>query len=292
MTEGITYRAYAKINLYLDILNRRRDGYHNVETIFQSVSLADVLSFSKRTSGVFLECSTPALDDGSANLAYRAAALLQERTGVSQGVYLYLQKQIPIAAGLAGGSANAAATLAALNYLWELGLSKGQLQRLALELGSDVPYCLVGGTQAATRRGEDLHATPPLPPTWFLLLHPPLAVSTPRIYNSPRLEKNTSKRFAGKTSGFRRAIEALERGDFSEAVFNRMEGPVFADYPQLAEGKRRLLAAGCSAAAMSGSGPTLFGVCRSRDHATHVAEQLNDYQSSIVYSVSQGVEHE
>lgn len=290
MTDSISYRAYAKINLYLDVLARRGDGYHNIETIFQSVSLADALSFTRQESGISLKCSNPELDDGSSNLAYRAAALLQERSGVSYGARIYLEKKIPIAAGLAGGSANAAATLAGLNYLWNAGLTKGRLRELALELGSDVPYCLTGGTRAATGRGEELHYAAPLPLTWFVLLHPPIAVSTSRVYNSPRLEKNPEQPEGGKTPSFRRAIEALERGDLAEAVFNRMEAPVFADYPHLAEAKQRLIEAGCPAAAMSGSGPTLFGVCNSRDHAMQVAGRISDYRSTIVYSVSQGLE--
>ena len=292
MGQGITYRSYAKINLYLDVVNRRRDGYHNIETIFQTVSLFDTQSFSKRTGGISLECSTAELDDGNANLAYRAASLLLDYTGANQGVYIYLRKHVPIAAGLAGGSGNAAAALVALNYLWDLDLSRAELQTLALELGSDVPYYLRGGTWAAARRGEELHPVPRLPLTWFVLVHPPLAISTSRVYNSPRLTRNTEPIFAGKTRSFRAAIRALAQGDLPGAVFNRMEGPVFADYPHLAEIRDRLLEAGCLAAAMSGSGPTLYGVCASRDHASHVAEAFPDYAVSVVYSVDQGVEPE
>ncbi len=292
MADGIAYRSYAKINIYLDVLPRRRDGFHNIETIFQTVNLSDQLSFSKRRSGISMECSTSELDDGSSNLAYRAARLLQERTGTSQGVYIYLQKRIPIAAGLAGGSGNAAATLAALNYLWDLGLPPARLREYALELGSDVPYCLVGGTKGATRRGEELFTAPQVKPTWIILLHPPLAVSTSRIYNSPALLRNTARPFAGKTPSFRRALRALERSDWAGAVFNRMEGAVFKDYPHLSHARLRLLEEGCTAAAMSGSGPTLFGVCASRDHAYQVAERLSEYRSTVAYTVSQGIEQE
>jgi len=290
----IVYYSYAKINLYLDVINRRRDGFHNIETIFQGVSLHDTLRFTEARSGIALECSTPELDTGEGNLVYRAAALLQHATGCSRGVIIQLEKTIPVAAGLAGGSGDAAATLVALNHLWDIHLPAGHIRKLALDLGSDVPYCALGGTMAATRRGEELVPLPPLPLTWFVLVHPAIAVSTARVYNSGHLTHSSEKPFAGRTPSFRRAITALRHGDYSAAVFNRMEGAVFHDHPRLAEAKRRLLDAGCKAAAMSGSGPTLFGVCDSKSHATTIANtvgrELPDCRMSVVSSIALGVE--
>lgn len=161
MPTDIAYRSYAKINLYLDVLGRRRDDYHNIETIFQSVDLADELFFSDQPSRITLVCSVPELGTVESNLVYRAATLLKERTGCPLGARIQLEKRIPIAAGLAGGSSNAAATLVALNTLWNLRLTANAIRTLALELGSDVPYCTVGGTMAAMRRGEDLRPLPP-----------------------------------------------------------------------------------------------------------------------------------
>lgn len=294
MSTPIVYYSYAKINLYLDVLGRRRDGYHNIETIFQSVSLKDTLQFTEARSGIALECSTADLDTGEGNLAYRAAALLQKSTGCTHGVEIQIEKAIPIAAGLAGGSGDAATTLLALNHLWDIHLPLGYIRKLALELGSDVPYCTVGGTMAATRRGEELTPLAPLPKTWFVLVHPAIAVSTSRVYNSPNLTHSEEQPFAGRTRSFRRAIAALQRGDLRNAVFNRMESAVFQDHPSLAEAKRRLIEAGCSAAAMSGSGPTLFGVCRTKSQATKISESiagaLPDCRSSVVSNVSTGVE--
>ncbi len=282
MATTIAYRSYAKINLYLDVLNRRRDGYHNIETIFQTVDLADRITFTERDSGIVLDCSDPQLAHVETNLASRAALLLQNRTGCNRGVSIYIQKNIPVAAGLAGGSGNAAAALRALDDLWELNLPESTLRQLALELGSDVPYCLVGGTMAATGRGEELMPLDPLPRAWFVLVHPEVAISTPRVYNSPRLVRNEGARFAGRTAGFRRAIHALYHGRFQEAVFNRMEEAVFADLPSLAEVKEALLSTGCIAAAMSGSGPTLFGVCKTRRDAQRVADSISDYRVLVV----------
>ena len=286
----IAYRSYAKINLYLEVLRRRRDGYHDIETIFQTVGLADELHFTEASSGVSIVCSTPELDTTESNLVHRAAVLLQERTGCSLGARIDLNKRIPIAAGLAGGSGNAAATLVALNSLWDLRLLPAELRTLALELGSDVPYCLVGGTMAATRRGEEMIPLSPLPDAWFVLLHPAIAISASRVYNSPRLRYSGERVFAGRTPGFRKTIRALEHGEFADVVFNRMEEPVFAGHPQLAEAKQRLIDAGCIAAAMSGSGATLFGVCRDKSHALRVAETFHDYKTSVVRNVPAGLE--
>jgi 4-diphosphocytidyl-2-C-methyl-D-erythritol kinase len=287
---SVIYHSYAKINLYLDVLNRRRDGYHNIETVFQTVGLCDRLTFTERDSGLHLDCDVPQLANAETNLAYRAAALLQDRTGCDLGAHIYIEKRIPIAAGLAGGSGNAAATLVALNDLWGLELPPAQLQRLALELGSDVPYCMVGGTVAATGRGEVMMPLDPLGEAWFVLLHPPVSVSTPRVYNSPRLRLNASPRFAGRTAGFRDAIYALHRGRLSRAIRNTMEDVVFAGHPSLAEAKARLLAEGCIAAAMSGSGPTLFGVCESRRDGMRVAEGFPEWRSTVVSAVGFGLE--
>ncbi len=284
-------KSYAKINLYLDVLRRRSDGYHDIETIFQTVSLHDRLSFKDDPSGrVALTCSRPDLETGDTNLVCRAAALLCRHTGCVRGAAMHLEKNIPVAAGLAGGSGNAAAALAGLNRLWDLGLTTECLQDLALELGSDVPYCLTGGRMAGTARGECLSPVDASGTGWYVLVHPPLAVSTAQVYNHPLLEKNTEPPIDGKTESFRRAIDALAAGDFAGAVFNRMERPVFTMHPLLAEIKAQLLDAGCLAAAMSGSGPTMFGVCASCEEARRVAESLGEgCASTVVETVPKGV---
>ncbi len=285
MTNTLTLRSHAKINLYLDVLDRRPDGFHNIETVFQTVSLADELTLAEAPSGVTLTCSRPDLDCGPANLVCRAAALLLARTGCARGARIHLEKNIPVAAGLAGGSGNAAAALDALNTLWKLELTPAQLQALGLELGSDVPYCLVGGTQGATGRGEQLFPLPPVPETWCVLVHPPIQVSTAAVYNSPRLLRNTEQPSAGRTRTFQRALDALRAGDWAQAVFNRMESPVFELHPGLETLKCRLRETGCVAAAMSGSGPTVFGICTSRERAERAAEALAPHATSVVKTV-------
>lgn len=277
----LRYRSYAKINLYLDVLQPRPDGYHNIETIFQSVGLYDTLEFSANDEGaITLDCSRDDLGEAEKNLAYRAAALLKERASVAQGMHIKLEKCIPVAAGLAGGSGNAAATLLACDQLWGLGYPVEKLCTLGATLGADVPFCIRGGTMAATGIGEELHPLPPMPELWVVLVHPEISISTPWVYKHPDLEKNPEVpelKTGDKlhpfpaTSKFRNALCAYNRGAWKELVFNRMESVVFAEYPQLAAYKKRLLDAGCIAAAMSGSGSTVFGICENENSASAIA---------------------
>jgi len=290
MPHAAVYKSYAKINLYLDVLPRRNDGFHDIETVFQTVDLSDTLTFERRDSGIALHCDAAGLPTDASNLVVRAAGLLQEYTGTWEGADIRLEKRIPVAAGMAGGSGNAAAALVALNALWELGLGDETLSRLALKIGSDVPYCLRGGTVAATGRGEVMTPLAPLPETWFILVHPELELSTAAVYNSPLLEKNSSCKFDGMTQDFRDALHALERADWGAVVFNRMETAVFPGYPDLRELSETLLGQGCMASAMSGSGPTVFGVCRDRGHAEKVGEAMTPHRTSVVRNAPVGVE--
>lgn len=290
MSTAIAYRSYGKINFYLDVLQRRRDGFHNIETVFQTVSLCDTLTFNEDMHRVSITCNMPDLDTGEGNLIFQAAELLRAHSGTRLGAKIDLEKQVPIAAGMAGGSGNAAAALIALNKLWDLRISEDRLRGMALELGSDVPYCTIGGTAAAARRGEELEPLAPIPRTWITLVHPPIAVSAARTYNHPELQRNDAPPFAGRTAGFRAAIRALYREDWAAAVFNRMEAPVFHDLPYLADIKKRLLELGALAAAMSGSGPTLFAVCKNQAHARKIADALPEYKTSVVHTAPVGVE--
>lgn len=288
--QPVTYRSYAKINLYLDVLNRRPDGFTNIETIFQTVGLWDELRLAPAESGIHFTCSDPALADPASNLVCRAAMLLREETGASSGVSLHLEKRIPVAAGLAGGSGNAAAALIGLNGLWDLGLATADLERLAGKLGSDVPYCLHGGTVAATGRGERMVALDPIPPQWLVLVHPPIAITASHAYGHPRLTRNMETTMGGKTAAFRRALDRLAEGDLPALVFNRMESGVFHDHPVLAKIKTRLRDLGCTASAMSGSGPTIFGLCATESAARAAAEQFIETPVSVLQTVNRGVE--
>ena len=287
----MVWRSFAKINLYLDVLRKRRDGYHNIETIFQTVNLYDELTFVN-DNHLSMTCSGAGLDTGRSNLVYRAAALLQEETGCMRGARIHLEKRIPIAAGLAGGSGNAAATLSALNKLWDLRLPLGRLTRLARVLGSDVSYCLYGGTMAGTQRGEELSALPPIQNVWFVLAHPSAAMSAVSAYNHALLE-TFANRLSRENAHSEKQSEPSQREIFLSS-FNRMEKPVFAEHKTLFDIKEILLKAGCDAVAMSGSGPTLFGVCHSQRDALKVAELLKlerpDCAASVVSPADNGIE--
>lgn len=288
MARSLVYKAYAKLNLYLEVFERRRDGYHDIETIFQTVGLADELRFDEQ-SGLTLTCDVAELESEN-NLALRAANLLRDQTGVDHGVHIDIRKRIPVAAGLAGGSADAAVTLIALNELWKLGEPTERLRDYAAQLGSDVPYLTLGGTVAATGRGDHLTPLDPIRKTWFLLLHPPLQVSAARVYNHPNLRKSHEPRTDSITDSFRVALETLAKGALSDVFHNAMEFAVFSEHPELAVLKQRMLDAGCASALMSGSGPTLFGLCKNQEHAQAIAAKFPDVSASVVPSVPAGVE--
>jgi len=285
---SVSLRAYAKLNLYLAVHERRTDGYHNIETVFQTVGLSDEIRLTPTAEGITVVCDRQDLNTAD-NLAVRAARLVHERHAPDRGVHIDLNKRIPVAAGLAGGSSDAAATLAGLNELWSLDLDAPTLHAYARELGSDVPCLLRGGTAAGVGRGDELTPLDPMRPTWFVLAHPDFEVSAARVYNHPLLEKRNEERVGAMTPSFKMVCGMLAQGALADALYNSMEAPVFSEYPELAVMKQRLLDAGCAGALMSGSGPTLFGLCRDEAHARAVAASI-DGPTSVVPAVSRGYE--
>lgn len=283
------YHAYAKINLYLSVIDRRPDGYHDIETVFQTVGLADEVQLSPAAGGeLTLSCNLPALE-GDDNLALRAARLLRDRFAPGRGAHIALTKRIPVAAGLAGGSTDAAAALVGLNDLWQANASAGDLRAIGAAIGSDVPFLIAGGTARGIGRGEVLQLLEPLREWWFVLVHPGIEVSAGRVYNHPALRKSREERIGGITPSFEGVLGTIERGAIADVLYNAMEIPVFLEYPELAVFKQRLLDAGCAGALMSGSGPTLFGLCKDRAHAERVAAQFTGVATSVVSTVPAGV---
>lgn len=281
------YHAYAKINLYLAVIDRRPDGFHDIETLFQTVGLADEVRLTPGGGAITLSCNVPELESGD-NLAGRAGRLLQARHAPGRGAHIAIEKRIPVAAGLAGGSSDAAAALVGLNELWGVGLSIEALQALGAEIGSDVPFLIRGGTMSGTGRGDVLQPLDPLREIWFVLLHPAIEVSAGRVYNHPELRKSREERIGGITSSFEGVLAAVSRGSIMDVLYNAMEIPVFMEYPEVAVLKQRLLDAGCAGAMMSGSGPTLFGLCKDRAHAERIAAQFTGVASSVVSTVPAG----
>lgn len=287
---GIRCQSYAKINLYLDVLSRRDDGFHDIETIFQSVSLRDELDCNPAESDLTLVIEGSDLPADEDNLVMRAARRMREQFHVGLGAELVLRKRIPVAAGLAGGSGDAAAALLGLNRLWDVNASVDALEAIAAELGSDVPYCLHGGTMAGTGRGEHLKALPALEPSWFILAHPSIAVSTPEIFNHPALQKSNERlERNGRSRPFSEAIISCARGRLAEVLVNTLESAALVAYPEIEGYKKAFRDAGCLGVLMSGSGPTVFGLCDDEAHAISIQNALASISTSVVHTVDVGV---
>lgn len=283
----LRFRSYAKINWYLDVLDKRADGFNNIETIFQSVSLYDELQLEESDT-LELTCTDSSLS-GDDNLVIRAARLLQEHAGCDLGARIHLEKCIPVAAGLAGGSGNCAAALLALNMLWGLELDSAVLHDLAAKLGSDVPFCLEGGLMAATGRGEVLAPLPPMATRWLVLVHPPIEVKAGDVYQHPQLVRSNEKPADGKTQRFQDALAHIRGGYASGAMLNRMENVVLSEFPQLQRIPRKLLELGAENALMSGSGPVFFALAPSELDAHRIARGFTEFPTYVVHTVEHGV---
>lgn len=278
MRAELTVEAHAKINLTLDVTGRREDGYHLVRMVMQSVALHDdvtvaVIRGEAEPRGIVLDCGRSGLPADGSNLAYRAAALFYERTGTPlETCAIRIEKRIPVAAGLAGGSADAAAVLRALNTLHSAGLTLDELCEMGLKLGADVPYCLHGGTMLAEGIGEILSPLPPLPHAWAVLCKPPFAVSTKEVYRQiDAVEPAEHPDTAGM-------IGALERGDLTgvcKRLSNVMEDVTARERREIGEIKALLAESGADGALMSGSGPTVYGLFAGKSRAAAAAEALS-----------------
>jgi 4-diphosphocytidyl-2-C-methyl-D-erythritol kinase len=263
-------RAYAKINLTLDVLGRRTDGYHELVSVMQTVALADTLAFRALADGeTAFFCDVPALN-GKDNLVCRAVQALREATGCQRGVRIELQKQAPMQGGLGGGSSDAACVLLTLNRWWALGLGQERLLGLAARLGSDVPFFVYGGTALVEGRGERVTPLPDLPGLWVVLLKPPVAVSTPTAFRALTPDDYTD----GQATA--RLVSALRGGGppAVDGLVNALEARVCQDYPAVAENRAAFVEAGAQVVRMSGSGPTLFALFPSLEEAQPVYQAL------------------
>lgn len=254
--ERAVARSYAKINLTLDVLGRRQNGYHDVCMVMQSLRLFDLLIIGK-SDKTSLTCNIADLPCDSGNIAVKAADLFFAETGICGGANIILNKNIPIAAGLAGGSGNAAAVLCALNLLYNAHLDDGALLKLGAKLGADVPYCILGGTQLAEGIGEKLTELKSVPLMNILLVKPPISVSTAAIYNAIDTAGNLAH---PDTKAMLDAINRSSACDISGSLQNIMETVTSDLYPEISEIKSKMLALGAAGAVMSGSGPTVFGI--------------------------------
>lgn len=273
MKNTITCNAYAKINLGLDVVRRLPNGYHEVRMIMQTVDIYDVLTFSKTAQGIQLKVDDVTLPTDENNLIYKAAKLLLETKGVTGGVSIALEKNIPIAAGMAGGSTDAAATLLAVNALYELGLDIEELKELGVKIGADVPYCIEGGTALAEGIGEMLTALPTPPPCYLVVAKPDINVSTKFVYEN--LRANELKTHPD-IDGMVRALYDDNLQGIASRLGNVLETVTIPAYPIIQDIKDTLLSAGAINALMSGSGPTVFGLFTDREKAKAAADVVRD----------------
>lgn len=267
----LALRTPAKVNLALEVLGKRADGYHEIATVLQAVDLFDRLKL-ETAEGISLDADDPALPTDDGNLVVRAARLLQKAAGVEAGVRIRLAKRIPVAAGLGGGSSDAAATLWGLNRLWRLGWARERLEELAVELGMDVPFFLGTGRALATGRGDKVTRLPGGGGYALVLVNPGVSLSTQEVYS------RVPQDWHAEAAGTGRVIEALRTRNaarLAAALTNTLERVVEPVLPVIGRMKAGLLAAGALAAVMSGSGPTVFGVARSLDHARQIRQRVN-----------------
>ena len=284
----LTLSANAKINLTLDILGTREDGYHEVAMIMQEISLHDTLSMGKINQGISLtiviEGQQGTLPAEESNLCWKAAALVQKEYNLQEGVEIHLTKRIPMAAGLAGGSADAAAVLKGMNHLFRLGMTEARLCELGARLGSDIPFCIMGGTMLATGRGEILTRLPSFPRLSVVLAKPPVGVSTAWAY------KTYDAGYDGPHPDNEAMLEAIHGGDAHKAadvLCNVLDGVTETEHPVIADYKRLMMEHGAMASMMSGSGPTVFGLVREKQQAWHLADTLKKYDGEASVFVAE-----
>lgn len=285
---NIHVRAHAKINLYLNVVGKREDGYHNLETVFHSIGLHDdVIIRKQRTKGITVHCEHPAVPCDSRNLAYQAAQLLSDAVGGIGGIAINIHKRIPVAAGLAGGSANAAAVLHGANELFRLGLTQETLMRFGAQLGADVPFCLHGGAALGLGIGDQLTRLPTLSDLPLLLLNPGIEVSTAAIFKKLNFPLTKPE----KDSIIIRTY--IEKGDtlsIGKNLYNLLEVPVFSKHPEIAALKTELSTqSGCCGALMSGSGATLFAIMHdsetARQSKSHFRNKVNFCEMTVTSPV-------
>lgn len=269
--ERMQKKAYAKINPVLDVLRRREDGYHELRMIMQTVNIYDTLELVKCESGIRLTCDTGLLPCDDGNIVYRAARLMQETFSLKEGIEIHLTKKIPMAAGMAGGSADAAATLHGMNELFDLKLTTEKLCELGVKLGADVPYCIMGGTMLAEGIGEKLTALPPMPECRLVVAKPDFDVSTKYVYEN--LHANLLKEHPD-VDGMIAAIRANDLEAVATCMENVLETVTVRKYPQISELKNLMCNMGALNALMSGSGPSVFGLFTDEKAAEDCATEI------------------
>lgn len=272
MEQELILKAHGKINLGLDVVRRLENGYHQVRMVMQSVELADTVTMRRLPEDrIVLKTDKPGLPCDERNLACKAAKLMKEKFSLSGGVEIFLEKRIPVAAGMAGGSADCAAVLKGMNGLFGLGLSLRELQDEGVKLGADVPYCLMGGCALSEGIGEVLTALPKPPACTLLLAKPDIDVSTKYVYENLRLDELSRH---PDIDGILQSIESGDLEGLCGKLENVLESVTGKAYPVIGAIEEAMKAEGALAAVMSGSGPTVFGIFRKKEAAERAMERV------------------
>ena len=272
--DEITLKALAKINLGLDVIRRREDGYHEVRMVMQTIHLYDRLDIARsHEPGIHIRSNLSFLPINENNLVYKAGMLLLDEFGITDGVDVRLTKRIPVAAGMAGGSTDAASMLYGMNQIFDLGLSRKELMERGVKIGADVPYCLMRGTALAQGIGEKLSQLPPMVKCPVLIAKPAVSVSTKFVYQNLKLDEHT------KHPDIDALIGAIKRKDFAGICGNMenvLESVTIPNYPVIEQIKEKMMETGAAQALMSGSGPTVFGLFEDEKTAQHARDVVKE----------------
>ena len=279
----ISLKAPAKINLFLEILGKRDDGYHEIETVMQEIDLVDNLQFEEIQEGVKLKCNDKNIPSDENNLVCKAANLILNECGIKKGVLISLEKNIPVGAGLGGGSSDAAATLKALNLLWKIGLNDAELMEFAAKLGSDIPFFIKGKTALCSGRGEKITPIEVKSEMNYLVIFPHINISTATIYRNLKID--LTKKIID-VSFFLNALKHPKVAGISKLLFNRLEEVVFTTYPDLLDVKKALDHFDFCGLSVSGSGSAFFGLCRDRQQAKAIKSKIELSSIGNVFAVT------
>lgn len=274
----ITIKAHAKVNLSLDILGRRENGYHDVEMIMQQVTLFDDITLERKPKGITIEANHKFVPNNSKNIAYQVAEDMIKAFKIDSGLHIIIKKRIPVAAGLAGGSADAAAVIKGMNTLFDLGLSLEEMKAIGLKRGADIPFCIEGGAAVARGIGEDLEIIPSLKQVWMVLCKPPIGVSTQEVYKA--LDVNRIERHPDTAL----LIEAMTKNDYKTVanhMYNVLEEVTGRKYSIINTYEKKMREYGAIGTMMSGSGPTVFGIFKNYKQGLNAYKNLSKVNQQV-----------
>lgn len=283
----LSLKAFAKINLFLEILGKRDDGYHEIVTVMQEIDLADEITIKDAKSGISLSCSDMDIPADSGNLIWKAADLIKRKFKIDKGVSIDLRKNIPVGAGLGGGSSDAAITLKGLNTFWQIGCDDDELMKLAAEIGSDVPFFIKGKTSLCTGRGEIVSPVLVDNEYIYVLVYPNLKIDTKSVYENLRLDLTKDRK---DVNFFLNKLQTEANINFKDFLFNGLSETIYRLYPALLETKSLLEKFDFCGMQISGSGSSMFGLCERRCDAEKIKAEIEKYCMAKVFVVTNCLE--